>query len=130
MKGSLTVEASYILPFCMVVILILCQLGIYQYNREVLKITGYECILKTMEDANAEKQHISEELQKRTMELITERMIGVEDLKVTVKITMTKISMTLEGVQKMLNSPLSVKVTYERCHPETTLRIARRVMGG
>lgn len=129
MKGSLTVEASYILPFCMVVILILCQLGIYQYNREVLKITGYECILKTMEDANAEKQHISEELQKRTMELITERMIGVEDLKVTVKITMTKISMTLEGVQKMLNSPLSVKVTYERCHPETPLRIARRVMG-
>ena len=130
MKGSLTVEASYILPFCMVVILILCQLGIYQYNREVLKITGYECILKTMEDANAEKQHISEELQKRTMELITERMIGVEDLKVTVKITMTKIFMTLEGVQKMLNSPLSVKVTYERCHTETTLRIARRVMGG
>ena len=129
MKGSLTVEASYILPFCMVVILILCQLGIYQYNREVLKITGYECILKTMEDANAEKQHISEELQKRTMELITERMIGVEDLKVTVKITMTKIFMTLEGVQKMLNSPLSVKVTYERCHTETTLRIARRVMG-
>ena len=129
MKGSLTVEASYIIPFCMVVMLILCQLGIYQYNREVFKITGYECILKTMEDANVEKERISEELQKRTMELITERMIGVEDLKVTVKITMTKISVTLEGVQKMLNSPLNVNVTYERCHPETSLRIARRVMG-
>ena len=129
MKGSLTVEASYIIPFCMVVILIVCQLGIYQYNREVLKITGYECILKTMEDVNVEKECINEELQKRTMELITGRLIGVEDLKVTVKITMTKISMTLEGVQKILNSPLSVKVTYERCHPETTLRITRRVMG-
>ena len=129
MKGSLTVEASYVIPFCMVVILLFCQLGIYQYNREVLKITGYECILKTMENASETKEHIGEELQKRTMELMTERMIGVKDLKVTVKVTMTKISMKLEGIQKMLGSPLKIEVIYERFHPETTLRIARGVTG-
>ena len=129
MKGSLTVEASYIIPFCMMLILIFCQLGIYQYNCEVFRITGYECILKTMEDEGESKELIGEELQKRTLEIVSERMIGVDNLRVMVKVTATKISMTLEGVQRILNSPLKVVTTYERCDPETTLRIARGVMG-
>ena len=48
MKGSLTVEAACIMPFCFLVITIVCVLGIYEYNQAVLQMTGYECILETV----------------------------------------------------------------------------------
>ena len=50
MKGSVTIEAAWIFPFCFFVIAIVCCLGIYEYNQTVLKISGYECIVRTMEE--------------------------------------------------------------------------------
>lgn len=60
MKGSMTVEASLIFPFCFVVIGIVCILGIYQYNQAVLKMTGYESILQTMEERKEEEGQFKE----------------------------------------------------------------------
>ena len=37
MKGSLTVEAAFVFPFCFLVIGIVCLLGVFLYNQAVLK---------------------------------------------------------------------------------------------
>ena len=46
MKGSLTVEASFVIPLCFLFLGVIFYLGIYQYNQAVLQMTGYECILQ------------------------------------------------------------------------------------
>lgn len=125
MKGSLTVEAAFVFPFCIIVILIICQLGIYQYNQEVLKVSGYECVIKTVEEENLTNEQLRISLQKRAMELASERLLNIEKLTAEVKITDRKILVTFQGIQGMLNAPVKVEIFYERVYPELTLRMTR-----
>ena len=128
MKGSLTVEASYVFPFCFFVIFIVCQLGCYQYNQAVLKMTGYESIVRTMEERELNDKAIEEQLENLAETLAQERTIGMKNLEVTVKMTATKIVLTYAGVQTAIESPTEVTVVYERTNPEWTLRMAREIV--
>lgn len=129
MKGSLTVEAAYIFPFCFMVIGIICLLGIFTYNQAVLKMTGYECILQTMEERDMEEEIIRENILRRAKQAAHERTFGIKDLKASVRVTSSKISLSLECVQTMLKVPIKVTVIYERMYPELTLRLTRGIIG-
>lgn len=129
MKGSMTVEASFIIPGCFVVMMIVCYLGIFQYNQSVLKITGYECILKTMEEREQEESLLKGNLLYRAKDYGEARTLGVKNLSVSVKMTVTKISLTYSCVQPILESPIKVTVNYERVYPERTLRMTRAFAG-
>ncbi|MBO5158901.1 MAG: hypothetical protein J6B94_04815 [Lachnospiraceae bacterium] len=129
MKGSMTVEASLIFPFCFVVIGIVCILGIYQYNQAVLKMTGYESILQTMEERKEEEGQFKELLLKRAEQAAKDRTFGLEEIKVSLKMSSTKISLSYEGSQSIIKVPMRVTVVYERIYPELTLRVLRDVGG-
>lgn len=129
MKGSLTVEAAYIFPLCFLVLGIVCYLGIYEYNRAVLKMTGYECILQTMEERDEDEDGFKENLLRRAEQAAKERTFGMVNLKTSAKITASKVSISLQGVQTIFQAPLEVTVVYERTFPELTLRMMKEITG-
>lgn len=129
MKGSLTVEASYIFPFCFVIVGIVCYLGIFGYNQAVLKMTGYECILQALEERNASEEVLKEHLLEKAGQSAGNRTLAVRDLEVSVKTTASKISVSYHCIQTMLNIPLEVTVVYERTFPELTLRLTQKKTG-
>lgn len=129
MKGSLTVEASCIFPFCFVVIAIICYLGIHQYNQAVLEMTGYECILQTMEERNEEESVFKENLLRRARQAAADRIVGVNDLKTSLNMTASKISLSYEGTQTIFDIAFKVTVVYERVYPELTLRFTDGITG-
>lgn len=123
MKGNMTVEASYIFPFCFLVIAIVCYLGIFTYNQAVLKITGYESILQTMEMREESEQSLREMILTRAEQTAKKRVLGVKDLEAEVKITAAKIMVSYSGSQSVLQIPLKATAVYERIYPEMTLRL-------
>lgn len=123
MKGSMTVEASLVFPFCFLVIAIVCCLGIFKYNQAVLKLTGYECVVHTMELRGESEQVLRETIKGRAEQMAKERALGVENLETSVKVTTSKILVTYSGNQSLLRLPLKVNVVYERVYPEQTLRL-------
>lgn len=125
MRGNLTVEASYIFPFCFLVIGIVCYLGIFSYNQTVLKMTGYECIFRALDEA--ETVTLEEYLLENAKVSAQERVLAVQDLKVTVKNTSSQISVSYQGTQTMLNIPLETKVVYEKVFPERSLRMIKGI---
>ena len=129
MRGSLTVEASCIFPFCFLIIFFICYLGIYQYNLAVLKTSGYECILRSMEERELDKEFFIEHLLQRAKELADARTIGVKNLDVSVKLTSSTILLTYNGTQSVLDSPMEVTATYTRIYPELILRMERGMTG-
>ncbi len=129
MKASVTVEASLIVPLCFVVIMIICYFGIFQYNQSVLKLTGYECILRTMEEREQDLSLLKDNLLHRAKEYGEERTLAVKNLNVSVKMTATQISLTYSCVQSILESPIEVTINYERVYPELTLRMMRNFTG-
>ncbi len=125
MKGSVTIEAAWLFPFCFLVIAIVCCLGIYKYNEVVLKISGYECMVRTMEERNLDEGLFRENLKRRILETGSERTLGVQDLQASITMTTNKILVNVQGVQRLLNLPLEVQVFYERVYPERTLQLLR-----
>lgn len=123
MKGSMTVEASLVFPFCFLVIVLVCCLGIFKYNQTILKLTGYECVIHTMDLRDGAEQVLQETIKNRTGQMAKERALGVENLETSVKVTASKISVTCSGTQKLLRLPLNVNVVYERVYPEQLLRL-------
>ena len=128
MKGSLTVEAAFVFPFCFLVIGIVCLLGVFLYNQTVLKMTGYECILQTMEERELKEEVLLENLLQRAEENGKARTLGIEDLNATVRITASKVSLKYQCVQTLLNLPIEISVACDRVYPETSLRLMRRTL--
>ena len=128
MKGSLTVEAAFVFPFCFLVIGIVCLLGVFLYNQAVLKMTGYECILQTMEERELKEEVLLENLLQRAEENGKARTLGIEDLNATVRITASKVSLKYQCVQTLLNLPIEISVACDRIYPETSLRLMRRTL--
>lgn len=124
MKGTLTMEASYLFPFCFWVIGMVCFLGIFSYNQTVLKMTGYECILQALDES--EMVVLEESFSKNVQKCAQERVLAVKNLEVTVKSSISQISVSYHGNQTMLNIPLEVTVVYEKIFPERTLRLTKR----
>ncbi len=129
MKGSMTVEASCIFPFCFGIIGVICLLGIYQYDVAVLKMTGYECILQTLEERNLTDVQFQSQLLERAGEAGKERIFCVRELDTELKMTTSKIVLNYQGTQSVLGVPFEVTVTYHKVHPEMTLWITRGVTG-
>lgn len=123
MKGSLTVEASYIVPMCLIAVLIVCYLGIFEYNQAVLQMTGYECLLLVMGNDDMSEEEQKEMLLKRTKEIAQERVLSMESVDVRVKMTATKVWIEFECIQTLPHRNMEVSVVYERTFPELTLRM-------
>lgn len=123
MKGNLTVEASYIFPFCFAVIGIVCFLGVFIYNKTVLKMTGYECIFQALEES--QEAGLEESLEKLAQETARKRILAVRELDVSVKNTAFQIMVNYRGIQNLLNIPLEVTVVYEKTFPERNLRLTK-----
>lgn len=129
MKGSFTVEASLVFPFCFMVIGIVCFLGIFLYDQSVLKVTGYECIFETVKQEVLSDEQMTAHLQNLAEETGKNRVLAINDLKAQVKISATKIIVTYSGKQKLLNLPLEETIVYEKVFPELTLRLTRGKTG-
>ena len=125
MKGSLTVEASYIFPFCFLVIGLVCYLGIYSYNLSVLKMTGYESIIEIINTPETDDDLLAEMLTQNALRRAEERIMSVNDLNTEIQITATKIILKYNGTQTILDLSLDVTVVYEKTFPEAALRLIK-----
>lgn len=125
MKGSVTVEAAFVFPFCFAVIGAICYLGVFSYNLAVLKLTAYECISQSMEKRELDDPGFERELVRILEKKAEERVLTLENIQASVKAQGFYITAEFQAVQKMIFSqPVQVDVTYKRTYPEQVLRAA------
>lgn len=125
MKGNVTVEAACVIPFCFAVIGAVCYLGIFCYNRSVLKITAYECISQSLEKRDQDEKSFERELTRLLEEKTAERTLALENVEVSVNITSRYVTADVQAVQQMIFSQsVQTGVTCKKIYPETVLRTA------
>lgn len=129
MKGSLTVEASLVFPFCFLILALVCCLGIFRYNQAILQISGYESIVMAAEEADSDEKILEKKILENAKALAGKRALSVGALDVSVKVTSGKILLSYRGTQELLSLPLEATAVYDRIFPERTLRLAK-IVGG
>lgn len=123
MKGGLTIEAAWILPFCFAVIGIICCLGVYEYDCAVLKMIGCGCVLEASDSIAGNYGEKERELLETLREQAEAGTLALKNIEVTMKKTNTKILVTYRAVSDFFEIPVEVSVVYERVFPELFLRM-------
>lgn len=125
MRGSITVEASLIMPFCLAVIGVFSWLGVFQYNRAVMKLTACEYIVRFAEQRMQERDEFVRELTGKLEQAAEERTLALREIRASVKVTGSTVVAELNAEQRIIwSGTLNAKASYKITHPETALRIA------
>ncbi len=124
MKGSMTIEAAYVIPLSFAVIGVICILGLFQYNRVVLTLTGQECILQIMDERDLEEQGMKVKLLELASCQAEKRTFGLTEVTEEVQMAGGQIVLIYRAKQSVfIDLPLEVKIFYRRVFPEELLRI-------
>ena len=100
-KGSSTVEAAFILPMILAIILLCLYLSYFLYNRLILTQTAYIAALRgsRLEWGTASESH--GEAGRACEELLSGRLLFTDDLDRQIKATGKSITVTLKIRQKI-----------------------------
>lgn len=110
LKGSYTIEASFLLPMILTVIVVIIYLGFYLHDRAVLNCAAYTSALRGSQMINGED--IYSEVEKCTHKLIENRLIGTDEPQVEIllegdDITVNYIGKLIIPVGSLISSYLT-----------------------
>lgn len=97
LQGSYSIEASFILPFILSVIIILIYSSFYLYNCTLLHSAAYEAAIRGSKIQSEEKDMIAAETKKIGNELIRHKLLAMKNVSISVRVTRDSILVNYEG---------------------------------
>ncbi len=98
-KGSYTVEASFLLPMILTVIVLIIYLAFFLHDRQVLYSAAYTSALRGSQLINGED--IYSQVEKSAGELIKNRLIGTGGLRTDIEINSDRITVAYDGSMRI-----------------------------
>ena len=98
-KGSYTVEASFLLPMILTVIILIIYMAFFLHDRQVLYSAAYTSALRGSQLINGED--IYSQVEKSARELIKNRLLGTDGLRTDIEIGSDKIVVSYDGILRI-----------------------------
>ncbi len=96
-KGMITVEAAFLIPFSIMIIMVLVWMGFLQYNRNVMTQAASMAVMEASYFADLDNDELLEKMIKRFEELVRDNLVCVEDLQVEGEVKYSEITLTVTG---------------------------------
>lgn len=113
-KGSFTIEAALIIPMLMFVIMLTMQLSFFLYNRQAITVMASQAALYGVQMETEGKAEIKKELESFLEEETGKRLLFTEAVYWDVKVSTTKVSVTIFLTQKTLIKDISCEATDKK----------------
>ena len=94
--GYFTVEAAFVLPFTIIIIVFMTFLSFYCYDRCILEQCAYAAALRGSSNRFASNEEACEEAQKAAESLVSEKLFAVKELETTVQVSGVCVTVTYE----------------------------------
>jgi hypothetical protein len=124
-KGSLTVEAVFVVPVCLMVCFLLLQVLLYMHHICWYRAAAWECVLTELEMGDTETA------EEHWQTLKEQQPLPVGKLGKTIRSSDNSCSMEITGVLGALPQPLQLKFTVSakrtEVDPVTFLRQVKTV---
>lgn len=127
-KGSFTIEAAIFMPFLFFVILTLLQISFFLYNREAVTVMVSQATLHGVQMEQEGKNNIQKKMERFLKEEAEKRLLFVDKVDWEVKVTLTKVKVTVVILQKTWWRSLECEVKNEmiRLNPASIIWEAER----
>lgn len=122
-KGSLTVEAVFVVPICLLVCFVLLQTLFYLHHVSWYTAAAWECVLTQLQESAEEE---GESAEQRWQRLKGEQVLPVGEIQTAAKNTGQTTAMEIRGKMQNLFSlgamEFSVKAKRSAVQPASLLR--------
>ncbi len=126
--GSLSVEASVLMPFLTLLVFVFLCLGMYLHDRSVLAASAAELAGKGAARKYQTEEALENWLQGQAAGLVKERLLTVQDMKVYVDVTTQKVTVRYQAKTPLLGGmELFEEAFAKRVNPVMFLRISRQL---
>lgn len=127
-KGSLTVEASILIPFLTFLVFVFICLCLYLHDRSVLSSCAAELSGKGAAGKYQSEKELEAWLLRQAPGLARGKLLALGELEVSVKVTKQKVAVTYEGYTGLLGG-LKVREQEEarRMNPTAEIRREQQV---
>lgn len=98
-KGSYTVEASFLLPMILTVIVLIIYMSFFLHDRAVLQSAAYTSALRGSQMISGEK--VFSEVENSAKKLIANRLIGTDDVQTTIDISGDDVKVSYKGIMEI-----------------------------
>ena len=94
--GYFTIEAAFLLPFIMMIIVFMTFLSFYCYDRCILEQCAYAAALRGSSNRFTSNEEAYEEAQKAAESLVSEKLFAVNELETVVQVSGVSVTVTYE----------------------------------
>lgn len=113
-KGSFTLEAALVIPVLMFVIMLTVQMSFFLYNRQAVTVMASQAVLYGVQMETEGKAAIKKELEAFLKEETEKRLLFTDSADWDVKVTATKVAVTISFSQKTLIKQISCEVAQKK----------------
>lgn len=113
-KGSFTIEAALVIPMLMFVIMLTVQLSFFLYNRQAITVMAAQAALYGVQMETEGKAAIEKQLQAFLKEETEKRLLFTESVDWDVKVTMTKVTVSISFSQNTLVKQVKCEVSEKK----------------
>ena len=126
-QGSFAVEASFVLPFLVLIVFVCICLALYLHDRSVLASCAAETAGKGAARKYRSEKELEAELSEEALALAFDRLMVCRELEVSVKVTAKSVTVSYTGETPLL-SGLSFREeeTAKRLNPARFMRTCRK----
>lgn len=96
-RGSFTIECAMLMPMILLCIVAIMWLMIIMYDKNVMDRALVHAVLEAEHNPGMSMTKLKKEIEKRIYDDLEGQLVGVKDVKVTVRVEMTKIRATIEA---------------------------------
>ena len=127
-QGSFAVEASFVLPFLVLIVFVCICLALYLHDRSVLASCAAETAGKGAARKYRSEKELEAELSEEALALAFDRLMVCRELEVSVKVTAKSVTVSYTGETPLL-SGLSFREeeTAKRLNPARFMRTCRKL---
>lgn len=105
-KASATIEASVIIPICLMVCILLINLAAIMYNRQTLIASTSTCVLHAVQMEHAGQNKIQSEIEEELKQQLSTRLLFHPQVKQQVSVNLLRVKVTVEMSQGLVGKEL------------------------
>lgn len=139
-KGSSTIEAAFLIPMILTIVVLFIYLSFFLYNRVILTETSYIAALRGSQMEGKSAQEIYTKADQAQTQLLNGKLLAVSSYEKQIEVTGKKIQVKLKLEQKIPFSGLimpflgkdswefSVEKSAKEINPYEFIRDCRRIL--
>jgi len=122
-KGSFTIEAAFLMPIVLFIVLLVIQISFFLYNREAATVMVSQAALMGVQMEQDGKHTIQKVLSEFLEDETKKRLLFADESNWEISVTLTSVKVELSLSQKTVIKQLDYKITKKlsRLNPASLL---------